>query len=367
MGDRTGALVRRAVQEDHMKSVRVHKHGKPLVTVETEMPELKGTEVLVKVKATGICHTDLHLWEGGYDLGSGNRLSVADRGISLPMTMGHEVAGTVEAVGPDGDSSAIGMDCVAYPWLGCGECAVCNRNQENLCTNSRSLGIFTAGGYAEYAVLPHAKYCIDHTGISSDQAALLACSGVTTYSAIKKFGDILNDEPLVILGAGGLGMMALSIVRALGFKGAVVVDIDDAKLDAAKEAGALDVVNSGGDSAAVAIKELTGGGAYAVLDLVGAEATINLAIDSVARGAHIVVCGLYGGELRVPLPFVPMRPLNIQGSWSGNLPELKELIALAQTKGIAPVPVTECALHEANSALMDLKDGKLLGRAILRP
>jgi propanol-preferring alcohol dehydrogenase len=146
-----------------------------------------------------------------------------------------------------------------------------------------------------------------------------------------------------------------------------MVDLDPAKLEAATEAGALHTVNSGEEGAAQAIKDLTGGGAYAVLDLVGAEATINLALDSVARGAHIVVCGLYGGELRVALPFIPMRPLHIQGSWVGNLTELKELLDLAQSKGIAPVPTTECSLHQANDALMDLKDGKLVGRAILRP
>jgi D-arabinose 1-dehydrogenase-like Zn-dependent alcohol dehydrogenase len=350
-----------------MRSICVKEHGKPLVATETELPELKEFEVLLKVVATGICHTDLHLWEGGYDLGGGKRLNVADRGIDLPMTMGHEVAGTVVAVGPNGDQSIIGKDCVAYPWLGCGECSTCKRGQENLCLKSRSLGIFTPGGYAEYTVLPDAKYCIEHKGIPAEQAALLACSGVTTYSAIRKFGDVLKDEPLVVLGAGGLGLMALSIVRALGFKGAIMVDVDPLKLDAAKAAGALHVVNSGNDGAAQEIIDLTRGGAQAVLDLVGAEATINLAIAAVARAAQIVICGLYGGELRVPLPFVPMRPLNIRGSWVGNLTELKELIALAQEKGIAPVPITECSLGQVNEALMDLKDGKLVGRAILKP
>ncbi|PHS19366.1 MAG: alcohol dehydrogenase [Blastopirellula sp.] len=350
-----------------MKSVRVCEHGEPLVSVETETPQLKGTEVLLKVNASGICHTDLHLWEGGYDLGGGNRLNIAERGISLPMTMGHEVAGTVISVGPEGDASVIGKECVAYPWLGCGECSTCKRGQENLCATSRSLGVFIPGGYAEYVVLPHAKYCVEHGGIPASQAALLACSGVTTYSAIRKFGDVLKEEPLVILGAGGLGLMALSIVQAMEFKGAIVVDIDPKKLDAAVQAGAIAVVNSSEDGAADKIKEQTGGGAMAVLDLVGAEATINLALDSVARAAQIVVCGLYGGELRVPLPFVPMRPLNIRGSWVGNLTELREVIKLAQDKGIAPVPVTECPLSQANDALMDLKDGKLVGRAVIRP
>ena len=316
-----------------MKKVCVCEHGEPLVAMEADMPELQGTEVLLKVNATGICHTDLHLWEGGYDLGGGNRLNVADRGISLPMTLGHEVAGTAVDVGPDGDRSIVGKDCVAYPWLGCGECAVCERGQENLCLSPRSLGVFSPGGYAEYVVLPDAKYCIEHGNIPASQAALLACSGVTTYSAILKFGDILESEPLVVLGAGGLGLMALSIIKAMGFRGAISVDIDPSKLEAAIEAGAFATVDSSKDDAAEKIKELTGGGAFAVLDLVGAEATINLALDSVARGGHIVVCGLYGGELKLPLPYIPMRPLNIQGSWVGNLAELNDLIKLAQKKG----------------------------------
>jgi D-arabinose 1-dehydrogenase-like Zn-dependent alcohol dehydrogenase len=350
-----------------MKCMCVTEHGAPLVPVEVDAPVLQGNEVLVKVTAAGVCHTDLHLWEGGYDLGAGKRLNVSERGISLPMTLGHEIAGTIIEVGPEGDTSSIGRRCVVHPWLGCGECPSCSRGQENLCVAPRTLGVFKPGGYAEYVVVPDAKFCVDIGDLDDAQAALMACSGVTTYSALRKFGDNLMNEPLVIIGAGGLGLMALNILHALDYKGAIVVDIDDVKLEAAKESGALAVINSSDANAVDLIIEATGGGAAAVLDVVGAEATLNLALASVARGAHIVVCGLYGGELVVPIPYIPMKPLHIQGSWVGTLPELRALVDLAQKFDLPAVPVTEYPLDQAYNALSDLAEGRLVGRAILVP
>lgn len=350
-----------------MRSYSVLEHNHPLVSVESEIPELTGTQVLVKVSHAGVCHTDIHLWEGAYNLGCGKKLEISERGIHPPITLGHEISGEVISVGPDADSACVGRTCVVHPWLGCGDCATCNRGQENLCMTPQFLGVQHPGGFSEYVVAPDPRFCVDIGDLDPAQAALMACSGVTTYSAIRKFGDILKDEPLVILGAGGLGFMALSIVRALGLKGAIMVDLDDSKLDAATKEGALKTINSSGEDAAQQIIDATGGGAVAVLDLVGAEATISLAIASVARGARIVVCGLYGGELVVPLPYIPMRPLNIQGSWVGNLRELKELIQLAQDHGINHVPVQTRPLVEADTVLNELRNGEFIGRAVLVP
>ncbi len=350
-----------------MRCYCVTKHNEPLVAVDTETPTLEGTQVLVKVTRAGICHTDLHLWEGSYNLGGGKRLDISDRGIDLPLTLGHEIAGEVVAVGPDADASVVGTTCVVHPWLGCGECDTCQRGQENICLKSASIGALRPGGYSEYVVVPDPKFCVDIGDIDPSQAALLACSGVTTYSAIRKFGEVLKDVPLVIIGAGGLGFMALSILQAMGLKGAIMVDLDQTKRDEAIRAGALAAIDSGADDAAAQIIAATGGGAMAVLDLVGAEATTSLAIASVARGAHIVICGLYGGELVVPLPYIPMRPLHIQGSWVGNLAELRELIGLVRDRGLRTVPVVERPLETAFDSLMDLKQGRLLGRVVLVP
>ncbi len=350
-----------------MRSFSVMEHNRPLVPVDNKMPELEGSQTLIKISRAGVCHTDVHLWEGEYNIGGGQSLKIAERGINPPITLGHEIAGTIVAVGPEADEVKVGQSCVVHPWLGCGECKTCDRGQENLCLTPNFIGVQSPGGFAEYVIVPDPKFCVEIGDLDHSQAALLACSGVTTYSAIRKFGDILNDEPLVILGAGGLGFMALSVVNALGFKGAIVVDLDDTKLAAAKAAGALAVVNSRDSNASDQIKDLTGGGAVAVLDLVGAEATVQLAIASVARGAQIVICGLYGGQLVVPLPYIPMRPLHIQGSWVGNLKELRELVALAQEHGLARVPVQERPLAEAGQVLSELRDGQFVGRAVLVP
>ena len=136
----------------------------------------------------GVCHSDIHFWEGVYDLGSGNKMTLKDRGVTLPLTMGHEISGEVVKAGPDAKMKT-GTSCVVYPWLGCGECPTCKRGEENLCAvKTRSMGVFMPGGYAEYVLVPHERYCVELGKLDPAEAAPLACSGITTYSALKKFG-----------------------------------------------------------------------------------------------------------------------------------------------------------------------------------
>src|SRR5262249_38088588 len=146
----------------------------------------------------------------------------------------------------------------------------CTRGEENLCSvKTRSLGVFLPGGYAEYVLVPHARYCLDLGTLDPTEAAPLACSGVTTYSAFKKFAGKITEEPVVIMGAGGLGHMALTVLAAMGGKGAIVVDVDAAKRAAALEAGALAAIDGTASDASQQIVKATGGGAASVLDLVG--------------------------------------------------------------------------------------------------
>lgn len=342
-------------------------HGKPMELMRRPVPDPRGDEVLVRITGAGVCHSDVHIWEGHYDLGGGNKLRLQDRGIALPVVMGHEIAGEVAAVGPGGDASLIGRPVVVFPWLGCGQCATCRRGDENLCLQSRSLGVFQPGGYAEYVIAPHARYCVDITGLDPAEAAPLACSGITTYSAFRKFGAALKDEPVVIFGAGGLGLMALRILRAMGGKGAIVVEPVAAKREAAMASGALAAIDASAPDAVQQVLAATGGGAKLMLDLVGASATVQTAIACATRGTEIVVVGLYGGEITIPVPFFPLRPLAIRGSYVGNLVELRELVALAREGRLAPVPVLRRPLDEANAALDDLRAGKVVGRAVLVP
>lgn len=350
-----------------MRCYCVLHHGQPLELVEKSIPEPQGTEVLIKVQAAGVCHTDLHLWEGHYDMGGGKKLTLAERGIKPPLTLSHEIVGEVVAVGPLANQAKLGRVALVHPWIGCGECAACLRGEENICIKPQALGIARPGGFSEYVVVPHPRYLVNIDGLDPASAAPLACAGVTTYSALKKFGERIKTDPVVIIGAGGLGLMAIQVLKALGGKGAIVVDLDPAKREAALAAGALMAIDAKAPNATAQIQQATGGGARAVLDLVGATPTVTLAMACSARGGHVVICGLMGGDLTLALPVIPMRPLTLQGSYVGTLQELQELIDLVKRTGMTPIPVTQRPLSQANEALQDLHNGRIVGRTILVP
>lgn len=355
-----------------MRCYCVMRHGQPLESINKAVPEPKGTEVLLRVKAAGLCHTDLHLWEGGYDMGGGKRLTLAERGILPPLVLSHEICGEVVSVGGAAANDATnalkpGSRYLVHPWIGCGDCAACRRGEENICIKPQALGIGRPGGFADYVIVPHPRYLIDIEGLDAAEAAPLACAGVTTYSALNKFGARIHQGPVVIIGAGGLGLMAIGVLKVMGGKGAIVVDVDAKKRAAALAAGAISTIDGKATDAAQQVIAATGGGARAVLDLVGATASVTLAMASSARGGHIVICGLMGGDITLSLPVIPMRPLRIEGSYVGTLPELRELIALVKRTKMAAVPVTRRPLAEANQALLDLRHGKVIGRTILVP
>lgn len=353
-----------------MRCYCVLHHGQALELVEKPIPQPQGTEVLLKVIAAGVCHTDLHLWEGHYDMGGGKKLTLAERGIKPPLTLSHEIVGEIVAFGLNAQANAevsLGQVTLVHPWIGCGECAACQRGEENICVKPQALGVARPGGFADYVIVPHPRYLLDIGSLEPAQAAPLACAGVTTYSALKKMGDRLKTDPVVIIGAGGLGLMAIEVLKALGGQGAIVVDIDPIKREAALAAGALGVIDARAADAAQQIQQATGGGARAVLDLVGATATVGLALASSARGGQIVICGLMGGDLTLALPVIPMRPLTLQGSYVGTLQELHELVALVKRSGMKPIPVNTRPMAEANDAMQDLHHGRVVGRTVLVP
>jgi len=355
-----------------MKSYKVTDFNAPLQVVDAPTPQPFGAQVLIKVKAAGVCHSDLHIWEGGYDLGHGRKpLSLQERGVSLPRTMGHETVGEVVAFGPDvteADKAGlkVGDTALVYPWLGCGKCAFCLDDNENMCAQPSSLGVHCDGGYADYMTVPRAKYLINLQGLDPVTTAPYACSGVTTYSALKKVEADLQN-PIVIIGAGGLGLMALSLLKSMGGKGAIVVDIDARKRKAAEEAGALGSVDGAAPDALAQIAQKAGGPVRSVIDLVGNAQTTQLGFDALAKGGKLVIVGLFGGGATFALPLIPIKAITIQGSYVGNLKETRELLDLVRAKGIAPIPVTPMPLAAANDALNELKAGKLVGRAVLTP
>src|ERR1700760_4857771 len=356
-----------------MKSFQVTEFKAPLTEVDHPTPQPSGTQVLIKVKAAGVCHSDLHIWEGGYDLGHGRKpLSLKDRGVALPLTMGHETVGEIIAFGPDvSESDKHGLKAgdvvLAYPWLGCGKCKTCLGGDENMCAvKPNALGVYCDGGYADHLTVRHPKYLLDLKGLDPVTAAPYACSGVTTYSALKKVETVL-DTPIVIIGAGGLGLMVLSLLKAMGGKGAIVVDIDAGKREAAEKAGALATVDGGAADALEQLTRKAGEPIRAVIDLVGNAKTTQLGFDCLSKGGKLVIVGLFGGGATFALPLIPIKAITIQGSYVGNLRETQELLDLVRARKIAPIPVTPMPLAKANDALTSLKEGRLVGRAILTP
>ena len=344
-----------------MISYQFMEHGKPLQAVFSETPRPKGGEVLMRVTRAGVCHSDLHIWDGYFDLGGGKRFYVKDRGCVPPFTLGHEPFGVVEAVGPRAKGVRPGQKRLIYPWIGCGKCAVCKAGQDNYCVSgSRFLGINRAGAYASHLLVPDAKYLVDTSGIEDAFAATLACSALTAYSATAKMPQIGARDWVAVIGCGGLGLIGISVLRARGVKNIVACDIDEAKLAAAAKLGAKRTVNTRAPDAAHQLQ-----GVAAALDFVGAPATAALGMAALRKGGRHVICGLFGGELTLALPPIAQRAIGLVGSYVGTLQELKEVVALAKKRKIKAAPVEIRPASAANSALEDLKAGRVVGRVVL--
>jgi propanol-preferring alcohol dehydrogenase len=148
-----------------MRAMQIIEWGKPLEARDYPDPEPKGEEVLLRVEAAGVCHSDVHIWDGHFDLGGGQQISLESRGVHLPFTMGHEIAGEVAALGPHASGVKVGDKVVVYPWIGCGECAVCRKGEELLCLSPRTVGTRRAGGYGTHVIVPHGRYLLPHEGV----------------------------------------------------------------------------------------------------------------------------------------------------------------------------------------------------------
>lgn len=350
-----------------MLSYDVCECGAPLQRIERETPKPAGAEVVLRVLAAGVCHSDLHIWDGYYDIGGGQKLQLLDRGIKLPLTMGHENVGEIVAVGPDAKGVSIGDVRLIHPWMGCGECGVCRRGDENLCLKPCSVGIHRGGGFATHLLVPHPRYLFDIGGLAPERAAPLACSGLTAYAALTKVSETLADAPVVMIGAGGVGLMALALHAKMGGKSAIVVDIDPAKRAAAMTAGASLAIDGRAADALDQVKAATGGGAWAVIDFVGAGPTVKLGVDATVKGGSVIVVGLFGGDVTVPTPFFPIKALRVQGSYVGGLGEMAGLLDLVKRQGAPDVPVATRPLEQVNAALNDLRDGHVIGRVVMTP
>lgn len=351
-----------------MNSYQIVEWGKPLQMRLREKPVAQGEEVLVKIEAAGVCHSDVHIREGFFDLGGGRRLTAADFGSKLPMTMGHEIAGTVAQRGPDATGPQVGSRVVVYPWIGCGVCSHCLDERDTDCEAQRSLGVKRDGGFSEYVLVPKGRYVVP-LGDTVDMklAATFACSGLTAYGALKKMPRMSPTDRLLIIGAGGLGLAAISIAPLVTDAQLVVADLDAAKLEAATRQGAHGTFDTRTADAAVALKLAAGGPIRGVIDFVGSRQTAELALAVAVKGTVIVIVGMMGGSLEIPLPLLSPRNLTIRGSHVGTLDELKALIRFAEEGRLPAIPVATRPMSQINAILDDLEARRVIGRVVVVP
>jgi propanol-preferring alcohol dehydrogenase len=349
-----------------LKSAQIIEPNKPLEINEIEMPKPDGSQVIIKVKSTGVCHSDLHLWEGGYDTGDGF-MKVTDRGVKFPVTPGHEVVGIIDEVGDSVHGVSIGDLVLVYPWIGCGQCSTCEKGDTNLCESPKSLGVFQNGGYAERVLIPDEKFLARIDNLDPDAAASLACSGLTAFTAIKK-ALVNNPENILIVGAGGLGLMGVQIAKALTTSNIICADLDDEKLNSAKDLGATHTVNTKEPDAVKKIMSICNDrGVDSIVDFVNAPPTVKMDLSIIRKRGNIILVGLFGGSVELSLVSVPLKAITIQGAYTGNYNDMVELIKLAQRGVINPIVSKHYTLDQVNSALEDLKNRKIIGRAVINP
>lgn len=347
-----------------MESWQVLEWGRPLQKVLSPRPVPSGTEVLVRVSACGVCHSDLHIRDGAYDLGQGRSIELGKVGIHLPLTMGHEILGTVVATGPDAPPITSGLEGVVFPWIGCGSCRHCLRDAEIDCETPISLGTRRPGGYGQYLLVPHPRYIVPAEGVDPLVAATASCSGITAYSALKKLPRCREGDTLVVIGAGGLGLAALGLVRYLQPQARIaLVDANPDKLaQAQNQTDAVFDIRDAGSGAA--LRDFAQGGATGVVDFVGLPQTFEWGLAALRKGGTLVEVGLFGGGTHLSIPLLPMRNLKIVGSYVGSLAEFRELMSLLRTKQIRTVPITSRPVARINDIFDDISRGRVAGRVV---
>jgi D-arabinose 1-dehydrogenase-like Zn-dependent alcohol dehydrogenase len=336
----------------------------PLCETIVEAPQPRGTEVLVRISRCGVCHSDVHLQDGYFALGGDKKLDVTG-GRSLPFTLGHEIAGVVEQAGAEADVPT-GKSFAVFPWIGCGQCAACLAQEENLCAAPRHLGIQVDGGFATHVLVPHPRYLIDHGGLSAALAGAYMCSGLTAFSALRRIAAHAGRGPVLLVGLGGVGMMGLAFARALFPQPPIVADIDAGKREAALKAGAAAAYDPADPAARKALLKAAGG-VFGAVDFAGTDGSLTFAAGALAKGGKVVITGLIGGTYTTPIAMFPLRVITIEGTMTGTLAEAEEMMALARAGKVPAVPIIERPLEAAQASLDDLRRGRIVGRVVLVP
>ncbi|MFD0902104.1 NAD(P)-dependent alcohol dehydrogenase [Actinomadura sediminis] len=342
-----------------MRAVQYREVGGSPEVVSVPDPEPGPGQVLLKVSAAGVCHSDIAVMSW-----TAEQLT-----FPLPLTLGHEAAGTVEAVGDGVRGVSIGEPVAVYgPW-GCGVCVMCAQGKENYCVRADELGILppglgAPGAIAEYLLVDDARHLVPLGGLDPVANVPLTDAGLTPYHAIKgALGRLVPGSAAVVIGAGGLGHVAIQLLRALTPATVIALDVSEEKLELARAVGAHEVVLSD-ERAAERVRGLTGG-AQAVFDFVGVQATAATATAVAAAEAEVVIVGIGGGVAQVGFGAIAF-DASVRAPYWGSRSELIEVLELARA-GVIDVHVETYSLDEAPKAYERLHAGKVNGRAVILP
>ncbi|MFI0820911.1 NAD(P)-dependent alcohol dehydrogenase [Streptomyces sp. NPDC021098] len=345
-----------------MRALRLTAWGEPPALVDIEQPVPRGAQVLVRVEATGLCHSDLHVLDA----------AAGALPYRLPFTLGHEVAGRVAVLGPEADGVGVGERVVVYgPW-GCGSCGRCSAGCDNYCDRRDTLpwhgaGLGRDGGMAAYVLVPSARHLVPVGDLTSEQAAPLSDAGLTSYHAVAGLRHALGEgTTAVVIGIGGLGHLAVQILRATTACRVLAVDVREDALALAERSGAAFATLMRADTAGGLRAHGGGAGADAVLDFVGTAETLALAVGVLRPGGELAVVGSGGGHLTVSKPGVLPPGFRLSLPFWGPRPQLAEVIALARS-GALHVATERFPLSAAPEAVHRLRRGDVRGRAVLVP
>lgn len=335
-----------------MKAAILHEYKALLQIEEAEVPVPGPDEVLIKVQACGVCHSDLHIAEGDWI----EHL----RKIKLPLIPGHEVVGPIVEKGDAVQNLEIG-DRVGVAWTHwtCGECELCREGRENLCNRQTITGATVQGGYAEYINAKASHVLKVPAALKSEEAAPLFCAGVTVYHAIKSSG-IKPRQRLVVFGIGGLGHLAVQIAKCFGAE-VIAVDITDDKLEFGRRLGADLTMNAAKEDVVKQIKRM-GGGAHVAVVTSAAKKAYDMAFSAVRSGGTLMVVGMPAEDLCFPA--IMMREIRIMSAATGTREDMREVLELA-AGGRVKCQVETRRLEEVNEVFEEMRAAKITGRVVL--
>ena len=335
-----------------MKAAVLHELKKPMAVEEVERPIPGEGEVLIKVEACGVCHSDLHIIEGDWKQFGGI--------TKIPLIPGHEIAGRVAEAGGGVRALKVG-DRVGVPWIHwtCGECEFCRAGFENLCSRQKITGCTVDGGFAEYIKAPASHATKIPDAVSSIQAAPLFCAGVTVYRALKQ-AQLASGQRLPVFGVGGLGHLAIQIGKEMGLE-VTAVDVSDDKLELAKSLGASRMLNAASTNVSKEVRKA--GGMHAVLVTSGSKAAYDTAFPCVRPTGKLLVVGL-PPEISFPPIMMAAGEIRVQASAVGTRQDLKEVLTMAAA-GKLHCQVSTRRLDEINTIFDEMKAGKIAGRVVL--